>query len=329
MGVVTGRASNVANGREKDPVGYPQRARRFRWERLTFAEIPVVNRRFLNASLFILLSVIWGSSFILIKVGLGALNAYQLASIRILSAGLVLMPVGWRAFRTVPAGKRLTVAVSGVLGTFIPAYLFCIAETRIDSSLAGILNALTPLFTLAIGALAFGHPTGWKHWVGVILGFAGLAILMLTGARTISFSNLSYAAFVLLATFCYGLNVNMVNRQLQGVPSRDIAAIAFSLLVPPALLILWWTDFFALPWNGREFLVSAASGALLGILGTAIASVMFYMLLKRAGPLMASMVTYGIPFVAIFWGLMAGEGINPMQTAGLVVILGGVYLAND
>lgn len=291
--------------------------------------MPVVDRRFLNATLFILLSVIWGSSFILIKVGLRALDAYQLASIRILSAGGVLMPIGWRAFRTLPADKRLTVAFSGVLGTFIPAYLFCIAETRIDSSLAGILNALTPLFTLGIGALAFGHPTGWKQWAGVALGFAGLTVLMIAGARTVSFNNLSYAVFVLLATLCYGLNVNMVNRQLKGVPSRDIAAIAFSLLVPPALLILWWTGFFSLPWNGSGFLLSTASGALLGVLGTAFASVMFYMLLKRAGPLMASMVTYGIPFVAIFWGLLAGEGISPMQTAGLVVILGGVYLAND
>ena len=327
--MVSGRSSNVANGREKNPAGYPHGGRRFPRERLTFAEIPAVDRRFLNASLFILLSVIWGSSFILIKVGLRALDAYQLASIRILSAGLVLMPIGLRAFRALPSEKRLTVAFSGLLGTFIPAYLFCIAETRIDSSLAGILNALTPLFTLGIGALAFGHPTGWKHWAGVVLGFAGLAILIFTGARTISFSNLSYAAFVLLATICYGLNVNMVNRHLQGVPSRDIAAIAFSLLIPPALLILWWTDFFSLPWNGTGFLVSSASGALLGILGTAFASVMFYMLLKRAGPLMASMVTYGIPFVAIFWGLVAGEGITPMQTAGLVVILGGVYLAHD
>lgn len=291
--------------------------------------MPSVDRRFLNACLFLLLSVIWGSSFILIKVGLRTLDAYQLASIRILSAGGVLMPIGWRAFRAVPADKRLTVALSGVLGTFIPAYLFCIAETRIDSSLAGILNALTPLFTLAIGALAFGHPTGWKQWAGVALGFAGLTVLMLAGARAVSFSNLSYAAFVLLATFCYGLNVNMVNRHLQGVPSRDIAAIAFSLLVPPALLILWWTGFFSQPWNSSGFLLSTASGALLGILGTAFASVMFYMLLKRAGPIMASMVTYGIPFVAIFWGLIAGEGISPIQTAGLAVILGGVYLAHD
>ncbi len=288
-----------------------------------------MDRRFVNASLFILLSVIWGSSFILIKVGLRALDAYQLASLRILSAGLVLMPVGLRAFRAVPADKRLTVAVSGVLGTFFPAYLFCIAETRIDSSLAGILNALTPLFTLAIGALLFRNPTGWKRWVGVALGFAGLMVLMVAGARSISFSNLSYASFVLLATICYGLNVNMVNRQLQGVASRDIAALAFTLLVPPALLILWWTGFFSLPWGGGEFLVATGSAALLGILGTAIASVLFYMLLKRAGPIMASMVTYGIPFVAIFWGLMAGEGINPMQTAGLVIILSGVYLAND
>ncbi|MBM3441300.1 MAG: DMT family transporter [Bacteroidetes bacterium] len=288
-----------------------------------------LNKKFLNTLLFVLLSIIWGSSFRLIKVGLTSLDAYQLASLRILSAGLVLLPFGYRAIQSVSSAQRQWIALSGILGTFFPAYFFCIAETRIDSSLAGILNALTPLFTLSIGVALFRHPAGWKKWVGVAMGFGGLAILLFAGAGKVSLSNLSFASFVLLATCCYGLNVNLVNRHLQGVGSRDIAAIAFSVLIPPALLILWQTDFFSLSWSSQGFMVSAAAGALLGVVGTAFASVLFYVLLKRAGPLMASMVTYGIPFVAIFWGWLAGEGISAVQIGGLMVILGGVYLASE
>jgi drug/metabolite transporter (DMT)-like permease len=288
-----------------------------------------LDRRLTDTLLFLSLCLIWGSSFILIKVGLRDLDAYQLASVRILSAGLVLLPAGWRGFRSVPREKRGLVALSGLLGTFIPAYLFCIAETRIDSSLAGILNALTPLFTLAIGAMLFGQPTVWRTWAGVAVGFAGLTVLILAGTGPVRLGNLAYASLVLLATLCYGLNVNMVNHHLKGVASLDIAAVAFSLLVVPALLVLWGTGYFSVTSWDDDLLASTGAGALLGIVGTALASILFYRLLKSAGPIMASMVTYGIPFVAIFWGGLAGEGIGAMQVLGLVVILGGVYLAHD
>jgi drug/metabolite transporter (DMT)-like permease len=277
--------------------------------------------------LFILLCITWGSSFVIMKEGLKLLNAWQVASVRIISAGLVLVPFGWQSFRRIPKDRWGLIFLSGVLGTFFPAFLFCIAETRIDSSLAGIMNALTPIFTLLIGVTAFAQRIPIIKWLGVGIGFVGLVLLILSGDQGISLSHTGYASFVLIATLLYGINVQMVNRYLKDIPSRDIATIAFTLLIIPSAIILAFTGFFTQP---AEVILSVSSlaSALLGIIGTAIASIVFYMLLKRAGPLFASMVTYGIPFVALFWGLIAGESINEWQVVCLLVILAGVFLAN-
>jgi len=281
-----------------------------------------------NWVIFILLSFIWGSSFILMKEGMTSLSPYQVASIRILSAGVVLLPFAIQAFKAVPANKRLLVFLSGTLGTFFPAYLFCIAETKLDSSLAGILNALTPLFTLLIGALFFNSRIGWQKWAGVLIGFAGLVLLILAGNKKMSFGYLGYASFILLATLLYGINVNLVSRYLKEIGSRQIATVAFTLLIIPSFIVLWATGYFSGANLSRGFVYATGASMVLGIFGTAVASILFYVLLKRAGPVFASMVTYGIPFVALFWGVLANEQINLIQIGCLCIILVGVYLAN-
>jgi drug/metabolite transporter (DMT)-like permease len=178
--------------------------------------------------LFIILAIIWGSSFILMKLGMQALSAYQVASIRILSAAIILVPFGWKAFKNVVKEKRFLVILSGLLGSFFPAFLYCIAETKIDSSLAAILNSLTPLFTIIIGVTFFKLTAGVKKIIGVIIGFTGLILLPFATHRGISFNDLSYASLVLLATICYAFNVNMVSRYLGQTPSLYVAALSFS-----------------------------------------------------------------------------------------------------
>ena len=261
------------------------------------------------------------------KEGLRALNAYQVASIRIVSAGIVLLPFLPNSLKSIPRTKRGMVILSGILGTFLPAYLFCIAETRIDSALAGILNALTPLFTLVVGALFFHSRVRLVKWLGVLLGFAGMVLLMLSGSQAISLGYLGFASFILLATLLYGINVNLVNRHLHEIASLHIATVAFTFLILPAAGVLWYTGFFADAGKESGWARAVSASAVLGILGTALASVLFYVLLKKAGPVFASMVTYGIPFVAIGWGISAGETVAPMQVGCLLVILAGVYLA--
>lgn len=280
----------------------------------------------LNWVIFVILSIIWGSSFILMKEGMKTLSAYQVASLRIFSAGAILVPVAVKNLRKVDRKDIPYTILSGLLGSFFPAYLFCIAETKLDSGIAGILNALTPLFTVVIGVAFFGlKPSIWK-WVGILTGLAGLVLLIVFGSRDISFNNISYAGFILLATIFYGLNVNMVSKRLNHIPSITLAAIAFSTLIIPALAILAFTGYFSMDFS-RDMIYSTTASAVLGIFGTAIASILFYMLMKRAGALFASMVTYGIPFVALAWGYLAGEQITAAQLLCLGLILAGVYVA--
>jgi drug/metabolite transporter (DMT)-like permease len=281
----------------------------------------------INWLIFIVLSLIWGSSFILMKEGMKNLNAYQVASIRIFSAGAILLPVALKNISAVKKSDLPLTLLSGLLGTFFPAYLFCIAETKLDSGVAGILNALTPLFTIIIGVLFFQLQLSFWKWAGVLTGLAGLILLVLSGSRDISFSNISYSGFIIIATILYGINVNMVSRNLRHIPSLTLASVAFALLTIPSLMILWYTDYFSLA-SQPGFAYSSGASAVLGVFGTAVASVLFYMLMKRAGALFASMVTYGIPFVALAWGYLAGETITAVQIVCLGLILGGVYLAN-
>ncbi|TWI83610.1 EamA-like transporter family protein [Lacibacter cauensis] len=281
-----------------------------------------------NWLLFLLLCFIWGSSFILMKEGLRQLSAYEVAAIRMLSAGLVLLPFAVRSFQRMQKKDLGLLVLTGILGSFIPAILFCVAETQIDSALAGMLNALTPFFVILIGAVFFQSKVAVQKIVGVFIGFSGMLLLFLSQKSGATSSNIFFAVLIVIATLSYGLNVNMTNRYLKHVGSLDIAAIAFVSLIPASLAVLLYNGFTQHQLADSAVIRSVAAASVLGIFGTAIASILFYMLLKRAGTLFSTMVTYGIPFVAVGWGLLVGETVGLMQMAGLVVILSGVYITN-
>lgn len=273
------------------------------------------------------MAIIWGSSFLLMKVGMQILSPYQVASLRILSAGIVLLPFALKAVKQIPKNKMVIVILSGLLGSFFPAYLFCIAETKIDSSLAGILNALTPFFVILVGIAFFDLKTNAQKMIGVLIGFIGLCLLVYTD-RNISFQNFEYSLLILLATFLYGINVNMVGRHLHGIGSMNIASLAFVFLIIPCLIILYLTGYFTLPFNSQTVIYSSLASFILGAFGTALASIIFYIMVKRAGAIFASMVAYGIPFIAVLWGIWYGEQVTLIQVGCLGIILSGVYLVN-
>ena len=286
-----------------------------------------MHQKWTNWLVFALLSIVWGSSFILMKEGLKAFTPYQVASLRMLSAGLVLLPFAYKALKLIPSQKMGLVILSGILGNFIPAYLFCIAEKQIDSSLAGILNSLTPMFTIIVGVVFFKVQTSWVKVLGMIIGFVGLSFLLAAG-KDVSFHNLSYAGLVLLATLFYGINVNLVGRYMQNLGSLNIASVAFAFLIIPSLCVLYFTGYFNNQFTNPIVLRSLMASSLLGIMGTSIATILFYFLVKRAGILFGSLVTYGIPVIAVAWGLLDGELLNLMQVGCLVLILLGVYIVN-
>ena len=294
----------------------------------------VSNSQIINWVIFVALCLIWGSSFVLMKLGLygtdgtAVLSAYQVAAIRMLSSGLVLLPFAFGAYKRVrSAGIRWYILLSGLLGSFFPAFLFCIAETHIASSLAGAINAMTPLFVLLVATVVYGSKIPLMKWIGILLGFTGCVLLFLRQPGDGN-QQIFYALFAVLATALYGFNVNMVKHKLLHVSSVDIATLAFAFLTLPSLLVLVVTGYFSYPLLQSQFVLATAASAVLGIFGTAIASILFYVLVKRAGIVFPSLVTYGIPFVAIGWGIFYGEKIVWLQVLALIVILAGVYIAN-
>lgn len=283
---------------------------------------------FFNWFIFILLSIIWGSSFIMMKEGLLYLSAYQVAALRIVFAAIILLPWAIKYISRMTKKKILIIFVSGMLGNLFPAFLFCIAEEGMDSALAGTLNSLTPIFVIVTGAIFFKSSTSAKKTAGIFVAFSGSVLLLLNKGQLQHTQSAMYVFYVVLATLCYGLNVNMVARYLQNTGSLSIAAVALVSNAVPALIILFFTGYFSLPLTHTGVLYSTGHAALLGIAGTAVASVIFYILIKRAGAIFSSMVTYGIPVVANVWGLIYGEEIGWKQIICLFIILIGVYIVN-
>jgi drug/metabolite transporter (DMT)-like permease len=276
--------------------------------------------------LLIVLSLIWGSSFILIKKGLIGLTPIQLGSLRIIFAGIFLIVVGFKSIIKISIQQWKFIALTALFGTFIPAYLFAIAQTEIDSSVSSILNSLTPLNTLVLGSLAFGLQFRRNQIIGVIIGLIGSALLILNGAMNHPEQNYYYALLVIIASVCYATNVNLVKKYLSGMAPLSITTGNFLVMILPATLILYFTDFFNAV-SVPEAQHSMLFVIILGVLGTGIANIIFFKLIQLSSPVFATSVTYLIPIVAFFWGLLDNEMLTPIQFLGAFIVLIGVYLS--
>jgi drug/metabolite transporter (DMT)-like permease len=276
--------------------------------------------------LLTVLSLIWGSSFILIKKGLIGLTPIQLGSLRILFAGIFLLIIGFKSISIISFQQWKFIAITAFFGTFIPAYLFAIAQTEIDSSVSSILNSLTPLNTLVLGSIAFGLQFKRNQIFGVIIGLLGSALLIFNGAMNHPEQNYYYALLIIIASLCYATNVNLIKKHLSGMAPLSITTGNFLVLLLPATLILYFTDFLevvtiAQVQHSMLFIV------VLGVIGTGIANIIFFKLIQLSSPVFATSVTYLIPIVAFFWGLLDNEMLTPIQFLGAFIVLIGVYLS--
>lgn len=261
-----------------------------------------------------------------------ALSGAQIAGLRIFSAGIVFIPFAFFHFSKIPPQKMGTVILSAVFGNLLPAFLFAIALTKIDGSLGGILNSLTPICVVVIGITFFKDKIKSQKIVGVLTGFTGLVLLTIipaiTREKTIHLNNFNYTLLILLATFLYGINVNMVGHYLKGLNPIHIATVSLAFMTIPTGIILWQQGFFQLDFTTTPIKNAVITITALGIVGSAIATALFYMLVQKAGALFASLVTYGIPFIALIWGFFDNEKITLIEIICLSIILLGVYLAN-
>jgi drug/metabolite transporter (DMT)-like permease len=277
----------------------------------------------------IVLSLIWGSSFILIKKGLVGLTPMQLGSLRVLITGVILIAVGYKSLKSISKSNWKWIIVAGFLGTFFPSFLFAYAETEVDSSVASILNSLVPLNTILFGFAVFKITTTRRQTFGVIIGFVGTAILIASGKQLNPDQNYYYAGFIILATIMYALNVNIIKKYLQEVKPMAIATGNFVAIMLPAIVLLLFTNFFSeATLNNPKTSIALGYVFLLCVFGTALAKVMFNKLVQISTPVFASSVTYLMTIVAVLWGVLDGEKLSLYQVLGGMIILLGVYLAN-
>lgn len=277
--------------------------------------------------LLTVLALIWGSSFILIKKGLVGLTPLQLGSLRIIFSALFLLIIGFKSITQIRLHQWKYIALTSLFGTFIPAFLFAIAQTQISSSVSSILNSLTPLNTLIIGAIAFGLTFKRTQVLGVIIGLIGTLLLIINGAMHHPNQNYWYTILVLIASICYATNVNFLKKYLSDVKPLSITTGNFAVMIVPALIVLFSTDFLVVVKN-IEVQHSMIYIMILGIVGTGIANIIFFRLIQMSSPVFATSVTYLIPVVAFFWGLLDHETLTPIQFIGAFIILIGVYLSS-
>lgn len=274
----------------------------------------------------VILSLIWGSSYILIKKGLTGLTPIQLGSLRVIVTTIIIAPIGYQKIKHIPKQKMKWVALSAFVGSFFPAYLFAFAETEISSSITAVMVSLTPLFTLLISVFVFGEELLKKQVFGVLIGFTGIIVLINNELFSSSF-NILYIMFIVLAAFCYAINANVLKYKLSNIPALGIVFMSFLFMFIPAFIILCFSDFPFSDFTSDPLIIeSIIYIVILALFGTAIAKVLYIKLLAISTPVFSVSTTYLMPVVAIFWGLLDGEEFKLTQFTGTAIILLGVYL---
>ncbi|MDC1010239.1 DMT family transporter [Flavobacteriaceae bacterium] len=274
----------------------------------------------------VILSLIWGSSYILIKKGLTGLTPIQLGSLRVIVTTIIIAPIGYQKIKHIPRQKMKWVALSAFVGSFFPAYLFAFAETEISSSITAVMVSLTPLFTLLISVFVFGEELLKKQVFGVLIGFTGIIVLINNELFSSSF-NILYIMFIVLAAFCYAINANVLKYKLSNIPALGIVFMSFLFMFIPAFIILCFSDFPFSDFASDPLIIeSIIYIVILALFGTAIAKVLYIKLLAISTPVFSVSTTYLMPVVAIFWGFLDGEEFKLTQFTGTAIILLGVYL---
>ena len=288
------------------------------------------NRSLLAYAILVFLCLTWGSSFILMKKGLEAFTPLQVAGFRLVFAALTLFPFIWRRLSHVKAQEWRVILLVGIVGNGLPAFLFPLAETKISSASAGILNGLSPLFALVIGQVFYGFRFSKQQNWGVVIGFVGAVVIVLGGGGPLDlFDQITYSLAVVLATVGYGLSTVTIKKYLNHTPPILSTGLAFLMMaLPYGLYLMFFADLGATFASHPEAWASLGYLAILGAIGTALAVYLYYRLIQMTDPIVASSVTYLIPLVALGWGLLAGESISGGQVLGMGIVLVGVYLAN-
>ena len=274
------------------------------------------------------LSLIWGSSFILIKKALVGLEADQLGSLRIIFSSIIIILIAWKRLSKINRLEWKWITISAFLGSFFPAFLFAFAEKEIDSAVASIINSIVPLNTVIIGMVLFNIRSTKRQIIGVLIGLAGTYMLIMSGIKLNPDQNYLYSGFVILCSFLYALNVNIIKKYLQHLSALTITVGHFAVIIIPAVIVFCFSDFDVNSLRNQETIDSIIYVLILAVFGTALAKILFNKLIKISSPVFASSVTYSMLIVSIFWGLVDGEKFSIYQLIATIIIILGVLLTN-
>jgi drug/metabolite transporter (DMT)-like permease len=274
----------------------------------------------------VILALVWGSSFILIKRGLTGLTPFQLGSLRMIFAAVFLLIIGFNSIKQIQLRHWKYLVLTACCGTFFPVYLFSYAQTEISSSVSAILNSLTPLNTLMLGILIYKIDFQRRQIYGVIIGLLGSGLLILNGAANHPEQNYNYVVLLVIASIMYAMNVNFIKMYLSDLNPLSITTGNFIVMIIPASFVLYFSGFFdAVQLQETQDVIWYI--VILGVVGTALANILFYQLIKISSPVFASSVTYLIPVIAFLWGMVDNESLTLIQLLGACVIMFGVYLS--
>tara|TARA_R110001632_G_scaffold19898_16_gene59914 strand:+ start:6061 stop:6933 length:873 start_codon:yes stop_codon:yes gene_type:complete len=276
----------------------------------------------------VILAIVWGSSFILIKKSLIGLTPIQLGALRTFIAGLFILSIGFNSLKKIKKQQWKWIAISSMLGTLFPAFFFAYALMGIDSSVASILNSMTSLNALIVGTLFFGVVFKRVQLGGVIIGLVGTILLILESSSLNPTQNYWFAIFVIASSLGYAFNVNIIKKHLSNISAMSITAGHFVLLIVPVFLVLFFTGFFTTIEFTDETSSSLFYLVILSVVGTGLAKIMFNKLIQISSPVFSTSVAYLIPIVAIIWGFVDGEKVSYLQLIAGAIILLGIYIVN-
>lgn len=285
------------------------------------------NKNLVAWLLLILLAIIWGSSPILIKKALIKLDPFEIGALRLTLASIVLFPFLAKNLKEIRSKDYFVLFVSGIVGNVLPYFLYPIAQTKIDSATSGVLTSLTPFFALIVGVIFYKLKATKNNIIGLIIGFLGTSLLILFSGGADGFKVDLFGLFVVAATLLYGINLNLVKYHLSHLKPITITSFSIVSILPVTLYILvFYTPFLSHVSEFNSYAKEYGCVFILGVLGTSIATIVFYNLIKIKDTVFASMVTYLMPVVAIILGMIDGEIINGIQLFGMALIMVGVFI---
>ena len=289
-------------------------------------------RQFIQNKYFLLIfiAIIWGSSFILIKKILPVFDPYQTGAFRAGLSGLLLSFIGFPALKRMSKKDIFWIALSGLFGNFLVVFIFPIAQQGVSSSLAGIINALDPIFTLVLGAILFGIRNRVIQYAGAIIGFIGAIILVYSSNLENGQNHLYYTVLLVIGSALYAVAALIIEKKLHHIKSTDISTGIYTIWMVPSLFILSFSGFFTdFDYSQNETLTALGYLVFLTVISTTLVMFLFFKLVQDTSAVFVSTISLLLPVVAVIWGILDKEKFTVWYAIGGLLILISVYLIRD